>query len=331
MSRLCNLVLIIILGSTLQVAAEQRTYRCYTVVVPPKIDGILDDAAWQSLPTSNSFRELFGGNYADKQTYIKIGWDKDNLYIAVHCDEPDMKLISACMGDGAPLWTEDSIEIFLQPEHSASYFQFAVNSLGAKVGAERASGRTDFEAKGVHGPDYYTVEVKLPFALFGKTPQPGEAWRGNIDRNVWAGGKIYSCWSPLQGSFHDVANFGRFIFDPTQGTPELASAVQKSDTSDAKYRSELTARLKDVVKKCREYESVLESGLGLTAYRAEAEDLQKRLTEIKSLQETIATASLKELAKGARNGQDFYKKLYDFKYRVLLTKLLEEPESGQKQ
>jgi hypothetical protein len=311
-------------------AGELRTYRCYRVSTPPRIDGLLDDEAWKSLPASNSFRNLVDGDYTAKQTYIKLGWDGAHLYIGVRCDEPEMRLISARMGDGDALWTEDSIEIFFQPEPTGGYFQFAVNSLGARVGAERAGGLTNFEAKGYHGPDFYSIEVKMPLALFGRPPNAGDMWRGDINRNIWAGGKVFSCWAPLQGSFHDTANFGRFIFDAQTATPELTASIEKSDASDKGYREALIARINDAVRKCKEYEPELAAALELPAFKAEGQEYQKQVSDYLALQASAPTASLKDLATGTRSCEDFFKKLFDFKYRVLLARLLSESDAGEK-
>jgi hypothetical protein len=210
-------------GSCPLFSAEKRTYHCYTISAPPRVDGLLDDEAWKSLPASNSFTILSTNEYAAKQTHIQLGWDRDHLYIGVRCDEPEMKLLSANMRDGDAIWGEDSIEIFFQPESGLGFYQFAVNSKGAKTGVERADGLTGFEAKGFHGPDFYSLEISMPFALFGKAAIPGAVWRGNIDRNIWAGGKVFTCWAPLQGSFHDTDNFGRFVF-------ELSAAAEQSTT-----------------------------------------------------------------------------------------------------
>ena len=324
------LTLALVLATGTALAAELRAYRCYRVASPPKMDGLLDDDAWKALPASNSYRNLVGGDYTDKQTYIKLGWDDANLYIGVRCDEPEMKLVSARMGDGDALWTEDSIEIFLQPEPSGSYFQFGINSLGAKVGAERASGLTNFEAKGYHGPDFYSIEIRMPFALLGRPPKAGNTWRGNINRNIWAGAKVFSCWAPLQGSFHDSANFGRFIFDAQPGTPDLAASIEQSDESDKEYREALVARINDAVKKCKEYEPELTAAGELPAFKTEAQEYQKRVGDYLALQASVPTAPLKDLAAGTRSCEDFFKKLFDFKYRVLLTKLLAEPDTGAK-
>jgi hypothetical protein len=318
-----SLLLALVIATCPLSAAEKRTYNCYPIQTPPKIDGLLDDEAWRALPASDSFTVLTTAEYAEKQTYIKLGWDIKNLYVAVRCDEPDMKLLSANMGDGDAIWGEDSIEIFLQPEPSAGYFQFAINSLGAKAGVERASGLLNFDAKGHHGPDFYTLEVRLPFSIFGGTPKPGEVWRGNIDRNVWAGGKVYSCWAPLQGSFHDTANFGQFIFEHRIPAPELAGAP---DASDQQYRAVLVERINTLVKKAQEYEPFLVRGLESPAYRTEAQQLMKRAAEFRTLQATIPTAAIKDLAAGARSHEEFFVKLHEFKYRLLITKLLEEPK-----
>ncbi len=319
-----RLLLLAIVCSSPAFAADKRAYRCYRLAAPPAMDGQLNDDAWKALPASNSFRNLADGAYTAKQTYIKLGWNDQDLFIGVRCDEPEMKLLSANMRDGDALWLEDGIEIFIQPDPGAGYFQFAVNSLGAKIGVERAGGLALFEAKGFHGPDFFTVEIRLPFAIFGKTPKAGEMWRGNIDRNIWAGGKIFSCWAPLQGSFHDTANFGRFIFEAQQASAELAASAEKSDADDGAHRSALIARINEVVKKCDEYAPDLARGLEMPAYRKEAQDLRDEAEGYKALRASASAAAIRELTAGTRSCEDFFRKIFDFKYRVLIARLLQE-------
>jgi Domain of unknown function (DUF5916) len=55
----------------------------------PKIDGVLDDPAWQDAAHSDAFRQIIPLENADptERTEFWVTYDKDNIYIAVRCDD----------------------------------------------------------------------------------------------------------------------------------------------------------------------------------------------------------------------------------------------------
>ena len=89
--------------------AEGQEYTAYKMVSPPAIDGKMDDPCWKNIPWAYGFRNLFEQySYSPKQTAFKFGYDKDFLYLALRCCEPEMakvKTVSAPSTAGRPSWT----------------------------------------------------------------------------------------------------------------------------------------------------------------------------------------------------------------------------------
>src|SRR5262245_32684732 len=63
---------------------------------PPKLDGILDDACWESVPWATDFvqREPAEGQPPSEQTAFKILYDDHALYVAYRAFDHDPKQIA---------------------------------------------------------------------------------------------------------------------------------------------------------------------------------------------------------------------------------------------
>ena len=88
-------VIVTVICAAFSVYAEDRPqFRVMRVTEPPKIDGVLNDEAWQSepLPLGDwiSYNPLRGGR-ADLRTDVRIAYDDRYIYFAFHCfdNEPD--------------------------------------------------------------------------------------------------------------------------------------------------------------------------------------------------------------------------------------------------
>jgi hypothetical protein len=67
-----------------------KGYACYRASAPTKIDGRLDDAAWQAAPWTNDFVEIEGFTRPKPRfrTRVKMPWDDDYFYVAAELEEP---------------------------------------------------------------------------------------------------------------------------------------------------------------------------------------------------------------------------------------------------
>src|SRR5215468_1169827 len=81
-------------GSMLMLPVLLAAIAPVRVATAPHIDGHLDDAVWTSVPASDSFTQSFphDGAAPSDPTRVQVGYDDDNLYIAVDCVQHSPRL-----------------------------------------------------------------------------------------------------------------------------------------------------------------------------------------------------------------------------------------------
>ena len=202
------------------------------------IDGNVNDDAWKKVPWTRDFPYSDGSGFPDKSARAKITWDDQYLYFAFQAEDDDLVSTYAVRDD--PIYQEDVVEVFLDPEgDKLNYYEFEVSprnvifdalfpsyrkdlSLSKKWNAAM---RTGVQCEGTidnHGDKDtgWSVEMAIPFADIQfsprKPPKTGDVWRMNLFRiNITARGQSdYCAWSPpIQGDFHILDRFGFLRFD----------------------------------------------------------------------------------------------------------------------
>jgi hypothetical protein len=208
---------------------------------PPRLDGSLDDAAWRSARRSRAFVETREGGPASFQTFAKLLWDRQHLYLAVEVQ--DAWLRASHTEHDSHLWEEDCVEVMLDPDGDGQdYFEVQVSPRGivfdtryetrrvpkpfghvdwasdARVGVSRNGAIDDANAD-----VGYTVEMSIPWQAFSLddavfvAPEIGDEWRANfyvMDRARDA--QRAAAWSPLGvADFHVPQRFGILTFEGT--------------------------------------------------------------------------------------------------------------------
>lgn len=90
------LSVIIAIVPLLLTAQESKKIQATRITNPPKIDGLLDDAVWETLPTFNQFYMLEPSNEGlaaqEIQTEVKFAYDDLAVYVAAYMydDRPDL-------------------------------------------------------------------------------------------------------------------------------------------------------------------------------------------------------------------------------------------------
>jgi hypothetical protein len=101
-------------------------YTAYRAPHPLKIDGKLDEAAWQRAPRSPRFVDLVTGQPTIHDTRAAVLWDDANLYVGFWVEEP---FVAATLSErDAPVWKENDIEVFVAG--ADSYYELELNALG---------------------------------------------------------------------------------------------------------------------------------------------------------------------------------------------------------
>jgi len=193
--------------------------------------------SWARCPWCDLTRVAGTGSYS---TRAKVLWSDTGLYFLT--DSEDRHLTCTLLEDNANIFTEDVIEVFLQPDESQRvYFEYEISPLNVELPImvsrsqqsfhgwlpwHYTAGRRVQRATHVRGGERashadvtgWSAEFYIPFALLaglGNTPpERGSTWRANIYRIDYDTGRSTQwAWAPATGSmFHDYWNFGTFVF-----------------------------------------------------------------------------------------------------------------------
>ncbi len=193
----------------------------------PKIDGVLDDPAWNEAGTGTGFR---GENGEDPRGKVRLltGQDARNLYVALECfgDEDALKSLVADSTDhdASDIWADDEMEVFIDPAgERKSYYQIIVNAGGVSWDAFHAApGQPDtsWEPKYRHkarvGPRSWILELALPWSIFNRTAKANTEWAFNaLIHRRRAAEWLY--WSPVfNRTAHTPQKFGELVGMPAK-------------------------------------------------------------------------------------------------------------------
>lgn len=187
----------------------------------PKLDGILDDAAWQKAVKLTPFVGYFGSTDADikAKTMALVTYDAANLYLAIQAQEPhiaDMQIIGNVHDDA--VWNGDSLDIFLSGDAATGvpYYHFILNPKNCQwdaafVTENDLSYNPKWESATKIGTNEWTAEIAIPWAAVKISPQPGLQIRANLCRQRRAGGTELSSWSQDLTGFLEPEQFGTWV------------------------------------------------------------------------------------------------------------------------
>ena len=190
-----------------------RGYVAYRAEQPPRVDGRLEEAAWQAAPWTEDFTDIEGPSKPAPRlrTRAKLLWDSVNLYIAAELQEPDVW--GTITRRDAVIFRDNDFEVFIDPDGDThQYYELEVNALrtawdlflvkpyrdggpaingwdiaGLQVGV-RVNGTLNRPGDTDRG---WTVELALPWAALREAahrdapPLPGDQWRINFSRVEW--------------------------------------------------------------------------------------------------------------------------------------------------
>lgn len=190
---------------------EKRVY--YTTSVadkdPIKIDGMLDDTAWEAVEWSTDYVEFEpdNGTAPTEQTKMKIVYDDKNLYVAFRCYQQDPSTIEARMGrrdDFPGDWVEINIDSY---GDDRTGFSFTASASGVK-GDEFISNNGNFDSS--WNPIWFldtntdsegwTAEIRIPLS---------QLRFGNDDEQVWG----------IQSTRRYFKNEERSLWQPLPANP----------------------------------------------------------------------------------------------------------------
>ena len=151
---------------------------------PPRIDGALDEPAWQAALAIPLPYEVYPGDNtpAEVATTALLLFDDDNLYVAFRAEEPAADRIRAHYTDRDTAFRNDLVGVLLDPFDDRRHgYVFATNPYGVQMDsraqqngegqgfniagapAEDSSWDELWDAAGRGDPNGFTVEIAIPF------------------------------------------------------------------------------------------------------------------------------------------------------------------------
>ncbi len=203
----------------------------------PKVDGLPDDAAWKAQAGFKlGFQEpgILGVDRVNPTT-LKLGSDKQNLYVLAVCMEKHIESIRA---NDKALWTNDLIDFAFDIGHRhdhQAYYQVETNAKGRQL---LIRGRADsrwkpkgFESVAKLDKDRWVVEVNIPFKTLGiESENFPKLWGANFIRTRWPfrpGSRTpgFSNWDTAwranpYGTLHCPHLFGHLYFQTGKAIPK---------------------------------------------------------------------------------------------------------------
>ena len=102
---------------------EIARYTAYHVSEPIRIDGRLDETAWQRAPRSPRFADILTGQPVLYDTHAAVLWDDENLYVAYWVQEPLVR--ASFTNNNSPIYCDNDVELFIAGRDS--YYEFEIN------------------------------------------------------------------------------------------------------------------------------------------------------------------------------------------------------------
>jgi hypothetical protein len=216
-----------------------RSAECRWATGPIKIDGALDEAAWEKAEVLKDFAVYWDHRSAKTATKARLLWDETYLYFAAEMEDSD--LYADVTQRNGMTWTNDVFELFFKPStKKLAYYEFQVNAANTQLelflpsrgsgGYQRFAPLTRFGMESavklngtLNNPDDkdtgWTVEGRIPLTAFlasGDKPRPGDKWRFALcryDYSVTFERVETSSTAPLtQADFHRYEDYGELKF-----------------------------------------------------------------------------------------------------------------------
>jgi len=175
------------------------------VILPPLIDGKLDEGIWQQPPSYSNFVVVGGANRAPRRrTTFRIAYDAANLYMALTCPT-DTSIgpprVRHWQDDDEAIDEDESCRVLLwpEPDQGSVYFEFTINPQGVVCDAKRyrdyplssAGWDGPTRAAAVIGQGVWQAELMVPLRHVGIPDKP---WYINVIRHDALAEERSSLW-----------------------------------------------------------------------------------------------------------------------------------------
>ena len=205
------LTLLLLLLPTSILAQERKNLEATRIENPPKIDGILDDEVWSSLPAFNDFNMYEPGNEGvippEYQTEVKFAYDDNFVYVAAYLYDPNPQDILTQFSQRDEVFVQaDVFTIALNTYNDGiNETRFYINSAGTIGDAFVSNGRTDFSynvvfsARTSMDDKGWYAEFRIPYNALRFPEVDVQDWSVNFYRRLQTQNQTHT-WNFIENS-----------------------------------------------------------------------------------------------------------------------------------
>lgn len=216
-----------------------RRVECRRLASRLKVDGALDEKAWNAGFPVKEFAVFWQKRPARTKTVSTLLWDDKFLYFAAEMEDSD--LFALTTERNGMTWEDDVFELFFKPHADRpAYYEFQVNAVGtvlelalpsrgaggyrrfaklSRLGLEAAVRRKGTLNDHTDKDKNWTVEGRIPwkaFAATGGAPDAGDVWRFALCRYDYSVAhdqpELSSCAALTRPDFHRYEDYSELVF-----------------------------------------------------------------------------------------------------------------------
>jgi Domain of unknown function (DUF5916) len=235
MNKTCRLIALLSI-LTCSLFAQENYADIYQIrtkkaVQPIKLDGVLDEADWQTEEIANNFKLLFPNDTAFSKwnTEVRITFDDNNLYVGGTCWQKRADYTVQSLRRDYGGGTTDVLNIMLGPaQDGLNGFIFSVSPLNVQREGLIDNGENmslvwdnKWNSAVQTYDDHWVVEMAIPFKTLRYTVNPGQnAWELQFIRAKVKDFEV-SSWGPVPFQYNStsLAFAGRLIWDTPPPKP----------------------------------------------------------------------------------------------------------------
>ena len=228
-----------------QLKTNRKKVSATRITTPPKIDGLLNDAAWKNAELIKDFvvfRPDNGKKVADEyKTIVKVIYNDEAIYISAMMHDPHPDKIPMQFATRDNFSQADFFLATINPnDDGQNPFEFVVQSTGNQADSKVSNGQEDFNWSAVWisaakvNDKGWAVEMKIPYAALRFANREVQHWGFNFHRRLERLNEQHT-WTHIDNAIgrwtqHDglIENF-KNIKPPTRlGLYPYASAITDS-------------------------------------------------------------------------------------------------------
>lgn len=176
----------------------------------PKIDGLLNDAAWQDAPIATDFVERMPNNGKpipdSLKTDVKIVYNDLGIYFGATMKDPEPQKILRELTERDGIGNDDFFFILLNGYNDRQQsLQFIVTAAGVQYDAKMTNGNEDNSWNGIWysavqiNDDGWVAEIFIPYSEVRFPDRKVQLWGLNMEREFRRARTRYS-WSPIDNT-----------------------------------------------------------------------------------------------------------------------------------